>query len=250
MNRRLLSLCVGLVLILLPAAARAEVSVQLDQQGRVKRVVYLTRGSGAGAVIWGQVRGRLPLEVMLNPLGDNLGDLAPAIAINHATGAPMVVWPQNVGNQKRLVYSTFANRAWTPPLAIVRPDLVGSDQIEPRLLIGADGMPYLFFTEVARPARILFLTMSRGVWTPPILVSDANIDSRRPAASLLESGLRLTYQTPVGDVQRVLSTTLLLEGATNLMDSPIPPGVVPKSQPPAVPPGSGPDSGDLTKNRR
>jgi hypothetical protein len=250
MIRRFLPLCVGLVLVLLPAMARAEVSVQLDQQGRVKRVVYLTRGFGAGAIVWGQVRGRLPLEVMLNPLGDNLGDLAPAIAINRATGAPLVVWPQNVGNQKRLVYSTFANRAWTPPVAIVRPDLVGSDQIEPRLLVGSDGVPYLFFTEAARPARIMFMTMSRGVWTPPILVSDAEVDSRRPAASLLEAGLRLTYQTPAGDVQRVLSTTLLIEGATNLMDSPLPPGAMPKSQPPALPPGSGPDSGDLTKNRR
>src|SRR5437867_12895120 len=112
MNRRLLSLCVGLVLFLLPAAARAEVSVQLDQQGRVKRIVYLTRGSGAGAEIWGQVRGRLPLEVMLNPLGYNLGDLAPAIALNPPTGAPMVLCPQNVRHHSRRVYSSFPNRTW------------------------------------------------------------------------------------------------------------------------------------------
>jgi hypothetical protein len=250
MNRRLLSLCVGLVLVLLPAAALAEVSVQLDQQGRVKRVVYVTRGSGAGAGIWSQVRGRLPLEVMLNPLGDTFGDLAPTIAVNPASGAPMVVWPQNVGNQKRLVYSTFTNGAWTPTIAIVRPDPMGSDQIEPRLLVGSDGIPYLFFTEVTRPARVLFLTMSRGVWTPPVLVSDAKVDSRSPAASLLEAGLKLTYETPAGPVARVLSPTLLIEGATSLMDSPIPPGAVPKTQPPAYPPSSEPGSGDLTKNRR
>lgn len=250
MNRRLLSMCVGLVLVLLPAAARAEVSVLLDQQGRVKRVVYATRGSGSGAVIWGQVRGRLSLELMLNPLGDTFGDLAPSIAVDPTTGSPLVVWPHNVGNQKRLVYSTFANGAWTPPVSIVHPDLMGSDQIEPRLLVGTDGVPYLFFTEVARPARILFLTMSRGVWTPPILVSDADVDSRSPAASLLETGLRLTYATPAGPVARVLSPSLLVEGATSLMDSPIPPGVVPKSQPPASPPGSDPGSGDLLKNRR
>jgi hypothetical protein len=250
MNRRVLSLCAGLVLVLIPAVTRAEVSVQLDQQGRVKRIVYLTRGSGAGSVIWGQVRGRLPLEIMLNPLGDNLGDLAPAIAVNPMTGAPLVVWPQNVGNQKRLVYSTFANRAWTPPVSIVRPDLMGSDQIEPRLLIGSDGVPFLFFTELARPARILFLTMSRGVWTPPVLVSDADVDSRRPAASLLSTDLRLTYATPAGNVERVMSTTLLIEGATSLMDSPIPPGMIPRTQPPpAVPPSNGP-GGDMTKNRR
>jgi hypothetical protein len=249
MNRRLLSFCVGLVLVLLPVSIRAEVSVQLDQQGGVKRIVYLTRGSGAGAVIWGQVRGRLPLEVMLNSLGDNLGDLPPAIAVNPKTGAPIVVWPQNVGNQKRLVFSTFANRAWTPPVPIVRPDLIGSDQIEPRLLVDADGLPYLFFTEASRPARILFLTMSRGAWTPPVLVSDAAVDSRRPAASLLEAGVRLTYLTPAGTVQQVLSTTMLVESASNLMDSPIPPGVVPKTQPPAVPPGNDPGQ-DLTKNRR
>jgi hypothetical protein len=243
MNRRLLSLCVGLAVTVLPGIVRAEVSVQLDQQGRIKRVVYLTRGSGPNAVIWGQVRGRLPLEVMLNPIGDNLGDLAPAIAINPKTGVPMVVWPQNVGNQKRLVYSTWANDGWTAPLPIVRPDLLGSDQIEPRLVLDSEGVPYLFFTEAARPSRILFLTMSRGVWTPPVLVSEADVDSRRPAASLQDSGLRLSYSTPTGTVERVLSPGALIESATSLMDSPIPPGAIPKSQPPA-PPGPAPGPGD------
>jgi hypothetical protein len=92
--------------------------------------------------------------------------------------------------------------------------------------------------------------MSRGVWTPPVLVSDADVDSRRPAASLLSTDLRLTYATPAGNVERVMSTTLLIEGATSLMDSPIPPGMIPRTQPPpAVPPSNGP-GGDMTKNRR
>lgn len=251
MKRRLLPLCIGLLLTLTPGVVRAEVSVQLDAQGRVRRVVYVTRGSGPDAVIWGQMRGRIPLDVMLNPLGDTFGDLAPSISVNPVTGMPMVVWPQNVGNQKRLVYSTFVNKAWTAPVQIVRPDLMGSDQIEPRLVMDRKGVPYLFFTEAASPARILFLTMARGRWTRPLLVSDAEVDSRTPAVSLEDSDLRLSFATPKGSVVEMLSPGLLVESATSLMDSPIPPGAIPRPQPtnPNAPPTSGSGS-DLLKNHR
>jgi hypothetical protein len=241
MNRRSLSLSAGLLLMLIPAMARAEVSVQLDQQGRLKRVLYLTRGNGASAVVWGQVRARLPLDMMLNPLGDNLGDLPPAIATNPATGNPWVVWPQNVGNQKRLAFSAWDGKGWTAPVQIARPDLLGSDQVEPRLLFDKAGIPYLIFTEAASPARVMFMTLSHGVWTPALSLSEKLVDSRHPAAALQGSDLKLTFATPSGSVQQVVSTAVLMESATSLMDSPIPPGALPKppdaggsgSEPPA-----------------
>jgi hypothetical protein len=213
--------------MLLPAAARAEVSVMLDGHGRVKRVVVMSRGSAG--TIWGQVRARVPLETMLNPTGDTRGDLAPTIAIHPVTGQPWAIWPRNEGNQKRLVISAWTGKEWSAPQPMVVPDLLGSDQLEPRLVFDAAGTPYLFFTEAARPSRVRFVTVARGVWTPALSLSDEKIDSRTPLASLVGDGtaLNVRWATPGGEVARVLPTSLLVASATNLMDSPIPPGSTP-----------------------
>jgi len=244
MSRRGFLLCAGLVLALLPAAARAEVSVLVDGHGRVRRVVYLTRDTGRSAVIWKQVRARVPLEAMLNPLGDTTGDLSPSIAVHPVTGRPWVVWPRNEGNQKRLVYSTWNGKTWTAPQRIAIPDVMGWDQVEPRLLFDPAGTPYLLFTEAARNGRILFTTVARGVWTPPLPLSDAKVDSRTPGAGFLGDALQVTWSTPSGVVAKVLPTSVLVESATNLMDSPIPPGSNPKPGDPKPPSGGGEDPGD------
>ena len=102
MSRRGFILGAGLLLALLPATARAEVSVLVDGHGRVKRVVYITRDVGKSGVVWKQVRPRVPFDTLLNPLGDSMGDLSPTIALHPATGQPWVVWPRNEGNQKDL----------------------------------------------------------------------------------------------------------------------------------------------------
>jgi hypothetical protein len=244
MNRRFAGLCAGLLLVLVPGLALAEVSVQLDQRGHVRHTLYLTRGPGGSRVVWGQVRDRLPLEVLLNPLGDNLGDLPPAIAINPRTHAPWVVWPQNVGNQKRLAFSAWDGKGWTAPVQIVRPDLMGSDQVEPKLLFDVAGTPYLVFTEESRPARVLFVTLSNGAWTPPILLSDRAVDSRHPMAAVRGSDLLLNYDTPTGSIDRVLPTGTLVKEAASLMDSPIPPGALPTKPKDPSSPGGGEEPGD------
>lgn len=231
------------VLALLPAAAQAEVSVMVDARGRVKRVVVMSRG-GTGT-IWSQVRARVPLETMLNPLGDTTGDLAPTIAIHPKTGHPWAIWPRNEGNQKRLVVSYWTGKSWSTPQPIAAPDLVGSDQVEPRLVFDGAGTPYLVFTESARPSRIRFMTVARGIWTPPLTLSDEALDSRTPLAALTGdgAGLNVRWTTPSGETARLLPTAVLVESATNLMDSPIPPG---SSGTPGEPGegGSGEEPGD------
>jgi hypothetical protein len=225
MSRQRLLLVVGVLLALVPGAARAEVSVLVDGQGRVRRVVYITRDNTRSAIVWKQVRPRVPLEELLNPLGDTTGDLAPSIAVHPRTGLPWVVWPRNEGNQKRLVFSTWNGKGWTPPQPVAVPDIMGWDQMEPRLLFDTEGTPYLLFTEAARNGRILFTTLARGgVWTPPLPLTDGTIDSRSPLALLLDKALKVSWSTPIGTVTQVLSTATLLEAANNLMDSPIPPG--------------------------
>jgi len=236
------------LLMLLPVMVQAEVSVQLDRQGRIRRVNVLTRESPARQVIWGQVRGRQPLQVLLNPLGDTYGDLAPVVTKHPATGHPWVVWPRNEGNQKRIVLSFWDGKSWTAPARIAPADLMGYDQLNPRLVFDAAGVPLLVYTEAAPDSRVLFATLARGVWTPPLLLSDRQVDSRTPSSVLQGSDLVVSYETPAGRVTRMLPTSYLVESAVNLMDSPIPPGAQPT--PPELPGGGGEDPGEPFVNHR
>ena len=238
MNPRKVGLCLGLVVSLLPTLARGEVSVQVDVRGRFKRMVVLTRGSGPGLEIWKQMRGRVPAAWLLNPLGDTYGDLAPVVAIQPTTGLPWAVWPANEGNQKRLVLSRWTGTRWTEPQRIARLDALGSDQIEPRLAFDAQGAPYLLFTEAGKTARVMFLTVAGDVWAPPLQISDDGVDSRQPTLALKGGDVTVGFQTPAGPVSKSLSALSLVEAASQLMDSPIPPGATP------VPPPGGPGGSD------
>ena len=237
-------LWIGLIVALLPAVARAEVSVQLDRQGNVKRVVFLTKESGGRTAIWSQMRGRIPLEVLLNPLGDTYGDLRPVIATHPVTGMPWVVWARNEGNQKRIVVSGWEGRAWSAPAAVAQPDMLGYDQIEPQLVFDAAGAPYIFYTEVAPSRRILVTTFLRGRWTPPLLVTDRNVDSASAVVTLNDATFSIDVTTPDGPRRLTLPTSSVLEAASKLMDSPIPPGSQPSPGTPGNPGDNGAGNGD------
>lgn len=233
--------------LLTPLAARAEVSVQVNRDGKVLRVVVLSRGESGR--IWRQVRGHVPAAQLLNPLGDTYGDLAPTIAIHPKTGNPWVVWPQNEGNRKRLVVSAWNGSGWTEPVRIAKSDLMGHDQTEPRLLFDAAGAPYVFFTEGTGERRILFVTQGDRGWTPPLRLSESGVDSRTPTAVLDGGDVRIGFTTPAGPVSHTMSTTFLAESAFSLMDSPIPPGYLPVPTPSSPGPSQDPSEDPIFRKR-
>ncbi|HZN02085.1 MAG TPA: hypothetical protein VFD06_00710 [Candidatus Polarisedimenticolia bacterium] len=228
--------------LLTPLAARAEVSVQVNPDGKVTRIIVLSKG-GSGR-IWRQVRGHVPAVLLLNPLGDTYGDLAPSVAMNPKTGQPWAIWPQNEGNRKRLVASFWNGSAWSDPVRIAQSDLMGYDQTEPRLIFDAAGVPYVFFTDGEHDRRVLFVTLNDRGWTPPLRLSDVGVDSSAPSAVLKGSDVRITFKTPAGSLTRTMSTTFLAESAYNLMDSPIPPGYMPVPPPPPGAPTEEPGGSD------
>jgi hypothetical protein len=238
MSRRLKVSLAGLILMAHPLVALAEVSVQLDRQGKVRRVHVLTGSSRRGTVVWGQVRARVPLEAMLNPLGDTYGDLAPTVATDPLTGNPWAVWPRNVGNQKRIVLSIWDGKRWTAPVPVAVADPMGYDQVNPGILFDAAGVPFLVYSELSPKGRVLFTTVAREAWTPPLLLSSPQVDSREPVAAMDGENLKLGYRTPTGQVSVSFEAGRLIDSALSLMDSPIPPGSQSGPGDPQLPGGS------------
>lgn len=233
MNRRFIAFLVAFCMLLLPAVALAEVSVQLDHDGKFKKVHVLTKADGQGrpTVIWGQIRKYLPLELMLNPLGDNLEDGAPRVALHPQTGYPWVVWSMNIANQKRIGFATWDGTRWTSPARVVTlPDTMGYDQLDPQISFTPLGAPVLTWWVEAPISRVYFSTLIDGKWSPPLTLSEREVDSRRPVHSLGDGGeeLQVAYDTPTGTLSSTYSTKTLLEMSLNIMDNPIPPGADPE----------------------
>ena len=234
--RRILS--PALFLLAAHGAAFAEVSVQRNPDGSLNRVVYLTRG-GRAAVVWGQVRPFLSPGDILNPLGDNLGDLPPVIARHPNTGLPWVVWSRDVANLKQVVFSTWTTEAgWTTPAPIVPAAAMPfPSELDPAIAFDATGTPLLVWWRAASPAEIQFSTRAGDVWTPPMRISAPGVDSRFPSLTVEGTQVVVRWITPAGPVSQAFDTTVLVRAATDLMDTPIPPGY----EPPESDDDGGPD---------
>lgn len=212
-------------LLLFPSMVLAEVSVQVDSLGNYKRFVYLTVGKGRTAVVWRQMRARLPQNLVLNPLGDNLGDRPPVIQVSPVTGYPWVVWPKNFGNIKLLVSATWegTGKKWTEPSLIAPGAPLVYDDLDPSLAIDGSGTLYLVWSRAEQTAKVYFSTMIQGRWTPALLISEATVDGRAPSIVLSGKTAIISYQTPAGPVTRNYQAASLVQSAASLMDNPIPP---------------------------
>jgi hypothetical protein len=217
----------ALALLVTHSVVFAEVSVQRNPDGSFKRLFHLTRG-GAAQVTWGQVRPYLAPGDLLNPLGDNLGDLAPIVRMHPVTGLPWVFWSRNVAGLKQVVFASWTDLGWTAPAAIVPVDgLPLRDELDPAVAFDVAGVPFLVWWRGGSVGEVVFSTRIGGVWTPPMRLSDPAVDSRLPTVIVEGTRATFTWTTPSGIVTRTFDTATLVTSAADLMDTPIPPGYSP-----------------------
>jgi hypothetical protein len=232
--RKLRWIVSALVISLLPGLVAAEVSVLLHpQDGSVIKIFYLAgQTAGGRKIIWSQMRPGVPLEHMVNPLGDNLGDLAPTIRRHSRTGAPWVVWPANVANVKRIVVSRWDGKRWTPRQPVVAaPEPLLFDEVNPDLAFDQSGTPYLVWERSGSIGSIQFSTLSDGVWTPPLRLGEEGVDSRLPSIRVTGNVARIRFLTPSGLVTTEYETAAMVESGRSLMDTPLPPGLDDQKRP-------------------
>ena len=195
----------ALVLLLVCAPARAEVSAEVDAFGNYVRTVVVTAGSARRTKIWSPFRSR-STRLMLNSSGDATGDGWPAIVESPLDRKPWVVWSHNDGTDFDLAWSRFDGRAWQTIAPLLPLDSTDPD-LEPVLAFDDAGRAYVTWWR-NRGGRgqvyvSLFLTTR---WMIPLPVSDGGENARSPVLTVLpDRRIQVTYVTAAGTVTKLVT---------------------------------------------
>lgn len=172
----------ALALLLGAIAARAEVSVDREADGRV--VLYFEPGPGGP---WEVVREGLPEGDVLNPYGDSNGDSWPIAITNAATGQPDVVWSTG-GEDREIYFSTHDGTSWSGPINLSESS--GADEL-PSLAHDQYGNRFIAWTRSRQSRAYVEFTALRGDDGEQVSVkelSERHDDARRPALAVHADG--------------------------------------------------------------
>lgn len=127
---------VAVVVLLLPLAAAAEISVSANGQ------LYT---NFRGGQVWAPVRSGLPPERILNPEGDLHGDILDDWGVNPVSGMPEVAWSRQRGDGYDVVFSWWDGQVWQGPVAVSHSSF-GTSHLRARLYHDLDGSRYVMWT--------------------------------------------------------------------------------------------------------
>jgi hypothetical protein len=146
----------------------------------------------------------------------------------------------NEANIKHIGFAYWDGKAWTERRRVTPANPYAYDELDPILAFDFAGNPYLVWWRAEQTAKVYFSTRVNGFWTPPLLLSDPSVDSRNPAIVLNGSTAFVTWETSSGTGGATWDAATLLRSASNLMDSPLPPGLKPPDAPSDGDGGQGP----------
>lgn len=207
----ILGVC-GLLLAGLNAQTAAEVAVKTDLNGEYVSTVIVPGGSHWNPGIWGG-RARAGMHrsaAVLNPTGDQRGDLLPSIAeSNLAPHHPMAVWSRFNGRDYDLVWSTWAHR-WTRIAPIV-PGRPAGDDLNPEIAFTANGRAVVTWwnRDSEGNGTVFFSTYLNRRWMQPAAISSEELGGRYPSIGLNQDGqIEITYQSDDGRMEFTQRVTM------------------------------------------
>jgi len=194
------------------AAVHAEVRGLTDRRGlyRGTEVVLINGG------VWTPADGRV-FPGTLNPVGDILGDQWPVILESpQPPNHPWAVWSRLNDGEYDLAWSRWLGPGWQGVTWLAPSDHLGDD-LDADLAYDASGRPHLIWWRNERDlGRIYFSLFLMTHWMEPLVVSEAEVDSRHPTliGIAADGEILITYETPSGFVQQ----TIQLQSGVGITD--------------------------------
>lgn len=176
--------------------ARAEVSVvNLGPTGTHRAGLYLgyiIEDPNPLGIVWLRQSPQGSERVLLNEEGAQRGD-GPPTTIGNPSGLCLVAWSMHTPTGYDVVYSQFADGAWSAPIALANSSF---DEMDPFLIQGADGTVHLFYWEAGAVPRVLYRRAPSDLssWSVPLVVSETAVAACRPSAVFHEGTLFVTYE--------------------------------------------------------
>jgi hypothetical protein len=174
-----------------------EIAVELDDKGKYRHVVILQGMEGQEPIVWRQVRSDSDPMLVLNPRGDEVGDLTPSVREHPGTGMPWAVWSLNDGTDYEIAYSVFNGRQWVVTRRVEEGDNPHHD-LDPVLEFTRGGVGVVAWWRATPVPQVFLSYQVRGAWSPAIAISDPEVDSRHPRLQVRGKDLVVTYETQVG----------------------------------------------------
>ena len=204
-TRRSILVAASLALMVSQIPTRAEVSAEVDVQGRYVRTVVFANASIRNARVWSIQRAKTGFYP-LNPAGDENGDLWPLI-VDQTAGElkPWVVWSRFNGTDYDLAWSTFRGTWRQTAWVEARP--APGDDLDPSIAFDAEGRPHMvWWRNEGGRGRVYVSIFLVSRWMIAYPVSDEAVDSVHPQVSIrLDGKIEVSYDTPAGRVTRVVT---------------------------------------------
>ena len=198
-TRRLIRLAGSALALVLFARTHAEVGAAPFPGSIAPRAVLYTIAAIGDdpdpfTGIWATYNQNVPGRIILNPGGNANGDGAPSSVVDASGDLIVVAWSRHSAAGFDVVVSRFLDGAWTT-LQVVAGDS-SVDELDPQLTLGPDGTVHMFYW-VNGPTPQVFYTHAPAdlsTWTSPVLVSQGNQPSCRPAGAFYGGVLRVAYE--------------------------------------------------------
>ncbi len=210
MKMTIIKFCISLSLIALAFGYLfAEVSVEVDGQGKYLRTIYIEKATGKTLKIW-TAFGNKPTIYPLNPFGDLSNDLRPAIRENPSSGnAPYVVWPHYDGYDYDIVFAKWSNGAWSA-IQYIEDDENIYDDLDPSIDFDRKGRPYsVWWRNEGGIGTVYISCFLKTRWMLAYPISEESIDSWDPEIKFNINGqIEVTYSTNLGLDKKIVTINL------------------------------------------
>ncbi len=211
----LLVLLAGGLLQETEAGLRAGVDARGQHQGLKASLDSPTSGLWGGA-------SRGARRLMLNPRGDQIGDLWPTVSESSVSpNRPWAIWSRHNGEDFDLVWSRWSGLGWAPAQSLTDTETESfGDDVDADLTFNRHGRPFTsWWREDDGSGRVYLSLFLRSKWMTPFAVSVEGRDARFPTIERITgSRVLIQYEVHHGDLVEIIEQWVIFHRPMTITD--------------------------------